>query len=262
MSEKLRLLDVFEGKRYHKVVLVVSVATFLVLELLIYLAAASQAGQKSSVIITDATGKKVYETPGGTLTSYEKLVFENTFGPLQNYQIQLQSESLPFPFRAWVSAAVGIPIGLILLVSFLIKAYLSLLYGGEGHDDGPDSSESSSTQDRFGGVFRSFRRVTVFHIGFVVVVAVLLLWVVPNFLQDFASISMSAIREYKWFFVGTSVFLALLITWIIYLRYKISKQMLDNQLDLEKFRVEKQLLLQHDPSPLLPNTMNEAQEPR
>jgi hypothetical protein len=262
MSQKVRLLDVFEGKRYHKVVLVVSVLAFLVLELLIYLAAASQAGQKSSVIVTDATGKKVYETSGGTLTSYEKLVFENTFGPLRNYQIQLQSETLPFPFRAWVSAAVGIPIGLVLLVSFLIKAYLSLLYGGEDREDVEEDAEgSSSVKNRFGGVFHSVNRISVFHVGFIVVIAVLLLWVVPNFLQDFATISMTAIRDYKWFFLGTAVFLALLITWIIYLRYKLSSKMLENQLDLEKFRVERQLLVQQESAPLLPNPMNEVQEP-
>ena len=74
--------------------------------------------------------------------------------------------------------------------------------------------------------------------------------------------SMTAIREYKWFFLGTAIFLALLITWIIYLRYKLSRQMLENQLDLEKFRVERQLLVQQEPAHLLPSPMNEAQEPR
>ena len=265
MSQKVRLLDVFEGKRYHKVILVVSVATFLLLELLIYLAAASQAGQKARVIITDAGGKKVYETPGNALTSYEKLVFESTFGPLHNFQVQLQSETLPFPFRAWVSAAVGIPIGLVLLVSFVIKVYLALLYGSEdkGGDADEDSTMSSSIKNRFGSLYRSFGKVSVFHVGFIVLIAVLFFWVIPNFLQDFASISITAIREYKWFFLGTAIFMAMLITWMIYLRYKLSRQMLENQLDLEKFRVEKQLLLQQEPpTPLLPNPMNEAQEPR
>ena len=45
------------------------------------LAAAGQSGEKSRVLLFDAQGKKVYETPGNTLTSYEKMVFENTFGP-------------------------------------------------------------------------------------------------------------------------------------------------------------------------------------
>ena len=36
--------------------------------------------------------------------------------------------------------------------------------------------------------------------------------------------------------------------------------MLENQLDIEKFRVEKQLLIEAESPPLLPGSMNEAQE--
>jgi len=259
MSQQVRLLDVFEGKRYQKIVLAVSVVAFLFLELLIYLAAAGQAGQKSTIIVTDTNGTKVYETAGTTLTSYERLVFENTFGPLQNYRIQLETESVPFPFRAWVSAAVGIPIGLVLLVSFLVRVYLSLLYGEE-KEESEESLGEAETRNRFGALYSSFRRFSVFHAGFMALVAVLLFWIVPNFLQDFTKVSVAAIKEYKWFFMGIAVFMAILITWVIYLRYRISKQMLDNQLDLEKFRVEKQLLIQSETSPLLAGPVNDTQE--
>jgi hypothetical protein len=135
MSQKEHLLGIFEGKSHQKLVLTVSVFIFLVLELLIYLAAASHSGQKSRIIISDSNGTKVYETPGAVLTSYEKLVFENNFGPLSNYRLQVETESLPFPFRAWLSSAVGIPLGLILLVAFIVRAYLSLLYGDRADKD-------------------------------------------------------------------------------------------------------------------------------
>jgi hypothetical protein len=260
MSHKVRLLDVFEGKRYLKVVLAASIFAFLVLELLIYLASASQAGQKSRIIITDTNGAKVYETQGTSLTSYEKLYFENTFGPLANHRIHLETESAPFPFRAWLSAAVGIPIGLALLVSFIVRVYLLLLYGDE-KDKKEESTEDSEKKDRFGTLFSSFHHISVFHIGFFVIIGVLLFWIVPNFLQDFATVLMTAMREYKMFFLGSAIFLALLITWIIYLRYRLSRQMLENQLDLEKFRVERQLLIQRETPQLLPDPMNEAQEP-
>ncbi len=260
MSHKAHLLDVFEGKRYQKMVLAICVVTFLVLELLIYLTAASQAGQKSRIVITDANGAKVYESAGNALTSYEKLVFENNFGPLQNYRIHLHTETSLFPFRAWLSAAVGIPIGLTLLVAFLVRVYLALLYGEE-KEKSENPEDSSPIKNRLGGVFNLFSGVSVFHIGFAVVIAVLLFWVVPNFLQDFASVSMAAVREYKWFFLGTAVFLALIITWSIYLRYRLSKQMLENQLNIEKYRLETQLIAHQETSRLLPNPMNEAQEP-
>lgn len=260
MSHKVRLLDVFEGKRYLKTVLAVSIFAFLVLELLIYLAAASQAGQRSRIIITDTNGEKVYETQGNSLTSYEKLYFENTFGPVANYRIHLETEAQPFPFRAWVSCAVGIPVGLALLVSFLVRVYLLLLYGDEKEKKEEESQEADSKRHRFDSFIR-VRNFSVFHIGAFVVVGVLLFWIVPNFLQDFAKVTMTAIREYRLFFLGSAIFLALLITWIIYLRYKLSRQMLENQLDLEKFRVERQLLIQRETPQLLPDPMNEVHEP-
>ncbi|MCK8602326.1 hypothetical protein [Desulfoferrobacter suflitae] len=258
MSQKVRLLDLFEGKRYQKIVLTIAVLAFLVLELLIYLAAASQAGQKTRVVVTDHNGAIKYETAGTSLTSYERMTFENTFGPLENYQIQIQTDSQPFPFRAWLSAAVGIPVGLVLLVSFVVKVYLNLLYGEE--KDKPQSDSESATTNRFGSLFHLFNGFSIFHVGFFLVVAVLLLWMVPNFLGDFLKISIVTIREFKWFFLGASLFIAFLVTWVIFLRYKLSKKMLENQLDIEKFRVEKQLLIQAESPPLLPGSINEAQE--
>jgi hypothetical protein len=260
MAEREHLLGIFEDKRHQKLVLTVSVVVFLFLEVLIYLAAASQAGQKSRVTIADINGAKVYETPGAVLTSYEKLLFENNFGPLSNYQVRVETESLTFPFRAWLSSAVGIPVGLILLVAFIVRAYLSLLYGD--HSDKEKASEAAeAARTSLGSVFHFFHNISIFHIGFLTLLAVLILWMVPNLVEDFARLSLDAIREFRWFFAGAAVFLALLVVWIIYLRYRLSRQMLENQLDLEKFRVEKQLLLETKAPQLLPNPVNDFQEP-
>jgi hypothetical protein len=259
MSQREHLLGVFEGKRHQKIVLMASVFLFLVLELLIYLAAASQAGQKSRIIITDASGAKVYETAGAVLTSYEKLVFENNFGPLNHYQLRVETESLPFPFRAWLSSAVGIPVGLILLVAFIVRAYLSLLYGDKTDQD--KEPAAAAEKNALGSIFHFFRNISIFHIGFLTILAVLILWMVPNFVHDFAKLSITAIQEFRWFFVGAAVFLALLVVWIIYLRYKLSKQMLDNQFNIDKFRVETQLLLESKAPQLLSNPVSENTEP-
>jgi hypothetical protein len=261
MAEREHLLGIFEGKRHQKLVLTVSVVVFLFLELLIYLAAASQSGQKSRVVITDGKGAKVYETPGAVLTSYEKLVFENNFGPLANYQVRVDTESLPFPFRAWLSSAVGIPVGLILLVAFIVRAYLSLLYGDRSDKDKPPDATATVVKNNLGSVFDFLRNISIFHIGFLTLLAVLILWMVPNLVQDFTHLSLNAVREFRWFFLGAAVFLAGLVVWIIYLRYRLSKQMLENQLDLEKFRVERQLLLEAKSPQLLPHPVNDVQEP-
>jgi len=259
MAEREHLLGIFEGKRHQKLVLTVSVLIFLFLELLIYLAAASQSGQKSRIVISDGSGARVYETPGSVLTSYEKLVFENNFGPLANYQIRVDSENLPFPFRAWLSAAVGIPVGLILLVAFIVRAYLSLLHGDESHEE-QAAEIAAGPQHRFGSFVHLIRSVSIFHLGFLVLLAVLVLWMVPNLVHDFGKLSLQAVREFRWFFLGLAVFLAGLVVWIIFLRYRLSRQMLDNQLDLEKFRVQQQLLLEAKSPQLLPRPANDAEE--
>jgi len=248
-TEKPRLLDLFEGKQGQKLILVISVITILVLEVLIYLGAASQAGEKSRVVITNTQGQKIYETPGNTLTSYERMVFENTFGPLNKYQIHIDTEQMPFPFRAWVSAAVGIPVGLILLLGFAVKAFLALLHGSDGETHEADALSMGA--GRVGSLFTLLRNVSVFHVGLFILAGVLLFWMVPNFLGQFAVVSLATIKDYQWFFVGVAVFLGILILWVIYLRYRLSKKMIENQLDLEKFRVEQHLLTQGQSPALL-----------
>lgn len=248
-TSKPRLLDLFEGKQAQKLILAVSVIAILMLELLIYFAAASQAGEKSRVIITNAEQEKVYETPGTTLTAYEKMLFEKTFGPLNRYQIHIESERLPFPFRAWVSAAIGIPVGLVLLLGFAIKAFLALLYGSDTETRPSDPFEAAN--GRMGSLFNLLRSVSVFYLGLFMLAGVLLFWMVPNFLGQFATISMSTVREYKWFFLGVSIFLGAILVWVIYLRYRLSKKMLENQLDLQKFRAEQQLLTHKEMPTLL-----------
>jgi hypothetical protein len=259
MAQKARLLDLFEGRRNQKTILTISVLIVLVLEVLIYLAAASQSGQKSRVFILDESGTKVYETVGTALTSYEKLAFESTFGPLKNYRIQVHTENSPFPFRAWSSAAVGIPLGLILIVAFLVRCYLTLVYGDEEARDRDD--RAGAPYGRVGSMMHLFRGVSIFHIGFLVVIGVLLFWIVPNFLGDFARVGINAIREFKWFFVGAAAFVAIVILWIIYLRYKISREMLKSQTDLEKYRLEIQLLEHRKEQPMLPGSVQDISPP-
>ncbi|HDM78367.1 MAG TPA: hypothetical protein ENG51_18185, partial [Deltaproteobacteria bacterium] len=126
------LADVLSGQRYQKTVLIICIVALLFIEIAVFIAALNSSGKKSRVIVYDKNGYKVFETDGTTLSTYEKVVFENNFGPLSNYHIKIESEKIPFPFRAWFAAAVGIPVGLVLIIAFIIKAYLALLYGDSG----------------------------------------------------------------------------------------------------------------------------------
>ena len=69
----------------------------------------------------------------------------------------------------------------------------------------------------------------------------------------------NAVKEYPWFFMGVSGFVGGLLVWVIYLRYRLSKLMLTNQVEIEKYRIEKQILDQN-PVPHLLTGRSDADE--
>lgn len=238
-----RLIDLIEASPHQKTILIAAVVFLLLLELVICIAAVNHTGSKSIITIADTQGKVLYEAEGQVLSGYDKQAFEKTFGPIDQYQVSVRMDSKPFPFRAWLAAAIGIPIGLILLISFLVRVYMALMYGEE--EDEPAMASESAGHGGFVRVvsfFRSMQRFSIFSLGFIIVLGVLVLWLVPNAIGQFVVIGIQAVREFKWFFLGVAIFLAVVILWIIYLRYRLSKTYMENQLQLEKFRMQQQLL--------------------
>ena len=109
--------------------IILAVGLFLV-ELEIFAMAAMRSGRQATVQVQDRQNNVVYESRSSRLDAREKSEFENTFGPLSNYQVKLVTIQRPFPFRAWFAAAVGLPIGAVLLFGFFVKAYEALFFGG------------------------------------------------------------------------------------------------------------------------------------
>ena len=250
MAEKLKISDVFEDKESHKTMLKAGVVMLLIMEAIIYLVANAHSGTKSWVAIYDSKNERVYETPGSVMTTYEKLAFENTYGPLSDYRIRTETRTIPFPFRAWLAVAVGVPIGFVLLSTYLFRAYLSFVNGGE-----EEKTNDSASGDDSGPFpqWSHWRRLSVLNLGGLILLCILALWLVPNFVSAIARDSLDLAIRFKWFFLGVAVFFASLVVWIIYLRYKIAQKMMDHKTELEKFRVEKQLLLERDTRLALPN---------
>jgi len=153
---------------------------------------------------------------------------------------------VPFPYRSWILLAIGIPMGLILLLFFLVRVWLILLNGD--HGDRPGDAESSQGKAGIESFLSASRHISVLHVGFVIVLAVLSLWLIPSFLGDILGACVAAVREYHLFFLGFSVFAGAFLIWIVYLRYKLSKRMLDNQMEIEKYRIQTNLLAQN-PAP-------------
>jgi hypothetical protein len=247
MAKNSSLSEFFEDGKYTRWILAVGAVLLLVLELGTLVAVYNQSGLKTRVCITDSSGRLLYESPGPTITSYEKMVFENNFGPLKNYTTQLKSKYEPFNYRSWILLAVGLPLGLMLLLFFMAQVWLLLLKGNPREEP---LQEVDLNKSGFGNFLSISKNFSVLGVGFVIVLAMLILWLIPSILGDMASSVFRAIKQYPWFFIGVSAFAGGLLVWIIYLRYRLSKQMLENQVHIEKFRIEK-LMIEHSSVPQL-----------
>ncbi len=248
MARSSSLSEFFEDPRYTRRILAAGAALLLVLELGVLVAVYNQSGLKTRVCITDSSGRLVYESPGPTITSYEKMVFENNFGPLKNFTTQLKSQYEPFNYRAWILLAVGLPLGIMLLLFFMAQVWLLLLKGGSKDEEHNEVEPGQSTFTGFLSVSKNF---SVLGIGFAIVLSMLILWLIPSILGDMASSLFRAITQYPWYFIGVSLFAGGLLVWVIYLRYRLSRQALENQVRIEKYRIERLMIEQNSVPQLL-----------
>ncbi len=112
--------------REHKPLFTAVLVGLFLLEMEILLVAAARSGQEHTPIITDNKGQTFYEAVGREADAFDPGKFEKIFGPIENYQVQRTSRSIPFPFRAWFVAAVGVPLGGMLPGSqFMVSRPLS-----------------------------------------------------------------------------------------------------------------------------------------
>ena len=212
--------------------------------------AAMKSGRESQLQVFDRQDNLVYEAFSTKLDPREKAEFENTFGPLSQYQVKLVNVQRPFPFRAWFAAAVGLPIGAVLLFGFFIKAYEALFFKGEKYPETQAGLPNAST-DRLGRLITRVSRLNIFAIGAFVLLFALGLFAVPHLLAEFGRHGAAVISKYRWVAFGVvGVFLGLVI-WIIFLRYLLARKSIEAQADVEKYRLQLELLGKHEPAPLL-----------
>jgi len=240
MAAGINLLDVFHDKRSTLAALGISVIVFLLIELVIFGVFAATSGEQSRIEVRDKTGKKIYDVAGATLSHINFSYFERKYGDLANYDVEIRTIQKPFPVRAWISASVGVPMVLILLVSYLVKVYLTLLQGGESSS--PTSVPALYEKAHpFISWSIFFSSSSIFFLGAVVAVTALLFWMVPDFLGEVAAVVASAVREGGKVFQGIAVFFGCLLVWVVYLRYRLSRRMMDHQFHLEQKRLEQQM---------------------
>ena len=215
--------------------IIIAVVLFLV-ELEIFALAVMKSGRKSWLQVIDAKGNVIHETDGKNLSDFNKYYFEKTFGPFEQYQVKLATKDFPFPFRAWFVAAVGIPIGAILLFAFAVQAYLSLFY--KEPNSGEYNVEKNEYEYRFEKVIAAVTRFNIFTIGFLVLLGVLSYWVVPNLIVHMGRLGVETLTRYKWIFLSFGMVFLGLILWIIYLRYLLAKKAIDSHAEIDKYRLQ------------------------
>ncbi len=218
--------------------ILIGVGIFLI-ELEIFAVAAINSGRKSWMQIKDKTGNIIHMSEGNSLSSFNKYYFEKTFGPLSQYQVNWITKDEPFPFRAWFAAAVGIPVGAMLLFAFITRAFAALIYGDRTESDLSDGTDVvSAPANRIEALLAGVSRLNIFTIGFLTLLAVFTYWVVPNLIQHVGKLGVDTVIRFKWFFMTVAGVLLGIVLWIIYLRYLLAKKSIDSQIEIEKYRLQ------------------------
>jgi hypothetical protein len=217
------------------VFIVIAIALFLI-ELEIFAVAAMKSGRDYKLQVLDQSGNLIHETDGKNLSDFNKYYFEKTFGPFEQYQVKLVTKDVPFPFRGWFVAAIGIPIGVILLFAFVIRAYISLFYGEEV-EDGPELGKVEYST-RLEKIVATVSRFNIFVIGFLIFLVVISYWIIPEVIIYLGKLGEDTILKYKWFFLAViAVFFGVLV-WVIYLKFLLAKKTIESQTEVDKFRMQ------------------------
>lgn len=248
----------------NKTVFIILAVVLFLIELEIFAIAAMKSGRKTWLQIIDKNGNIVHEADGKTLSDFNKYYFEKTFGSLENYSKKLEIKEKPFPFRAWFTAAVGIPIGVILLFAFVVKAYVTLFYGDEKFNKGKTNADGTKAEyeTELDKIMATISSLNIFTIGFLILLSVFMYWVLPNMLTYIGRVSVETLVRFKWVVISAGVVLIGLFAWVIYLRYLLAKRSIDNQAELEKVRLQLEYTRGIDVQPQLEYKVEPEPSPR
>jgi len=237
--------------RENKTILILIGVGLFLIELEIFAIAAMRSGREARLQVLNDRGNLIYEADGTQLTEFNKYYFEKTFGPLENHQTRLVTSVEPFPFRAWFAAAIGVPVGAILLFGFAVRAYMSLVYPEAGCRPDPSGAPDES-ETRFEKVIRKVSQFNIFVIGTLTFLTAVTIWMLPNMLQRIGTVGVEAIIKYKWVVLGAVVVILALIIWIIYLRYLLARKTIESQVEVDKFRLQLEMAPENRQMILLP----------
>jgi hypothetical protein len=221
----------------HKTLFIIIIVGLFLLELEIFALAAMKSGRKSWLQVIDDNGNVIHETSGKNLSEFNKYYFEKTFGPFENYQVRLQTRDNPFPFRAWFVAAIGIPVGAMLLFGFVVKAYVAIFHGSELQRDEATPACDPGIESKLESILYRISRMNIFIIGFLIFVGVIAYWIIPNMITYIGRTGIDTIIRFKWVFICLAAVVVGIGLWIVYLRYLLAKKSIESQTEIEKHRL-------------------------
>jgi hypothetical protein len=224
----------------HKTLFIIIAVALFLIEIQIFAVAAMKSGRKSLMQVLDQHGNVIHETDGNNLSDFNKYYFEKTFGPLDQYQVRLETKEYSFPFRAWFVAAVGIPVGIVMLFAFVVKAYISLFYGDK-KDSYASDGHLHSSESRLEMILSRIGRFNIFTIGFLVFLAVFAYWVIPNLITFLGKTGIETLTQYKLFFIISAFIFLAIVVWMIYLRYRLAVKTIESRAEIEKERLQLEL---------------------
>lgn len=221
----------------HRTLFIAVMVGLFLLELEIFAVAVTKSGQKSVLEIRNARGEIVYEADGTYLSAFDQQVFEKTFGPLSNFEVRRVTREAVFPFRAWFTAALGLPLGGMLVFAFVVRAFVAVFHG----DKKPLATETASVQqgyiNRVERVLDKIGRLNIFTIGFFLFLVVIGYWIIPNLIVYLGKLGVETLHRYKWVFLGGVLILIGVFVWVIYLRYLLAKKHIESRVELDKYRL-------------------------
>jgi hypothetical protein len=222
--------------REHGTLLLLVTIALVIVEVQILAVAVTKSGRQAAFQVYNSQGDLLYEADGATLSGLDRHYFEKTFGPLEDFDSRLVVSRRPFPFRAWLFAAVGLPIGALLLFAFVWAGLARLIYGR-----GQPEAATTLDEPESNGIARlasSLARADVFVVGGLVFVALFCLWAIPNLLAYMGRSGLAFVAEYRWVFLGLFAVGLLFLAWLVYLRYLLAKKGLEHHAQVQKYRLE------------------------
>lgn len=220
--------------------LVFMLAFFLfVLELEIFFSASLKSGDHSKIQVLNPNDEVIYESSEKKLYQFDKYYFESNFGPLENYRIRRIKEVRPFPFRGWLISAVGIPIGFMMILGFLIRAW-AVFFKGEKATFGEPNGErpNEAGKGRLHNLIVTVSNLNIFVLGFFIVSALFLYWVLPDMIVYISKMGMETLIRFKWFFISALVVVTGIFVWFIYLKFLLAKKAIESRAEIEKMKLQ------------------------